>query len=319
MFNRTLRFDPQGHGLSIAVLAGGSSPEREVSLETGTNVLAALEASGHATAAIDPSQCDLAEIAWSRFDACFIALHGGSGEDGRLQRRLELLRVPYTGSGPDACRLAMSKSASKERFLQANLATLDYVLVAADNDPEELQARAARLTYPLIAKPDSQGSSLGVGVARTPDELPQRVAQAGKFDSYVLIEPYVNGREFTVTLLGRDVLPTAEVVSVRGVFDYTAKYQADDPHEVRFDLPGELTRPLEELARGAAEALGTRGLVRVDIRMDDAGRPWILELNTVPGLTDTSLAPLAAARGGLQMPRLCDRLVRDCLALEFSR
>jgi D-alanine-D-alanine ligase len=243
MFNRTLRFDSHGHGLSIAVLAGGDSAEREVSLESGTNVLAALEAAGHATAAIDPSQCDLAEIAWSRFDACFVALHGGSGEDGRLQRRLELLRVPYTGSGPDACRLAMSKSASKERFLQAGLPTLDYLLVAASDDPQAVLARAARLPYPLIAKPDSQGSSLGVGVARTPDELPQRIAQAGKFDSYVLIEPYVKGREFTVTLVGREVLPTAEIVSSRGVFDYTAKYQADDPHLVRFDLPVELTRP----------------------------------------------------------------------------
>ena len=319
MFNRTLRFDAGSQGLSIAVLAGGNSAERDVSLESGTNVLAALEASGHATAAIDPAQCDLAEIAWSRFDACFIALHGGAGEDGRLQRRLELLRVPYTGSGPDACRLAMSKSASKERFLQAELPTLDYVLVAAGDDPQQVQARAARLPYPLIAKPDSQGSSLGVGVARTPDELPQRVAQAGKFDSYVLIEPYVKGREFTVALIGREVLPTAEIVASRGVFDYAAKYQADDPHEVRFELPSELVRALEELARRAAEALGTRGLVRVDIRMDDADRPWLLELNAVPGLTDTSLAPQAAAQAGIDMPRLCDRLVRDCLALTAVR
>ncbi|MGD9644366.1 MAG: D-alanine--D-alanine ligase [Pirellulales bacterium] len=319
MFNRTLRFDAGGHGLSIAVLAGGDSAEREVSLETGTNVLAALEAAGHVTAAIDPAHCDLAEIAWSRFDACFIALHGGAGEDGRLQRRLELLRVPYTGSGPDACRLAMSKSASKERFLQAGLPTLDYLLVAAGDDPREVQSRAARLPYPLIAKPDSQGSSLGVGVARTPDELPQRIEQAGKFDPYVLIEPYVQGREFTVTLIGRDVLSTAEIVSSRGVFDYAAKYEADDPHEVRFDLPVESTRPLEALAIGAAEALGTRGLVRVDLRMDEANRPWLLELNAVPGLTDTSLAPQAAARAGLELPHLCERLVRDCLALELSR
>ena len=193
--------------LTIAVLAGGSSSERDISLESGANVLAALDAAGHVAVAIDPAECSLAEIAWSRFDACFIALHGGEGEDGRIQQRLDLLKVCYTGSGHDASRLAMSKSASKERFLAGGIPTTPYVLLGVDEPIAPLAGRIEALGLPLVVKPDSQGSSLGVGVAEKLADVPRLLADCRRYDHYAIAEPFIAGREFTVAILGREAPP----------------------------------------------------------------------------------------------------------------
>jgi len=306
--------------LRVAVLAGGASAEREISLATGANVQSAFASSGHTAILVDPAQQDLAQISWSQFDGCFVALHGGAGEDGRIQRRLDLLRVPYTGSGPDASRLAMSKSASKERFRQAGVATADYVLFEAHADPADLLDRFAHLGLPLVVKPDSQGSSLGVSVVRQPSELAGAIAQAARYDEYLLAESLVRGREFTVTVIERETLPIIEVVTPRGLFDYHAKYTADDTvYRCNPRMSPFARRQIEQTALSAAAALGTRGLARVDLILDRPGRAWVLEVNTIPGMTSHSLAPKAAAHAGISMPELCERLMRNCLVAESAR
>jgi D-alanine-D-alanine ligase len=304
----------------IAVLCGGDSAERAVSLESGGCVTAALEQAGYAAERIDTAEVDLASIPWCRFDACFLALHGGAGEDGRLQRRLELLRVPYTGSGPSASRLAMSKSASKERFRQAGVPTLPYVLFPASESIERLAAPLAELRFPLIIKPDSQGSSLGVMRANHEDDLIDAIHEAGRFDDFLIAEPFVCGREFTVAVLCRTPLPLLEIVVPGGIFDYEAKYESVLT-QYRFEtgLDSETLEQIQRVAVEAAEALGTKGLVRVDLLLDPCGRPWVLEVNTTPGMTRHSLVPMAAARAGYDLPALCHWMVQDCLGVEALR
>ena len=306
--------------LVVAVLAGGDSHEREVSLSSGTQAAAALEAAGHGVEMFDPAQVGLDEIPWSRFDVCFIALHGGPGEDGRIQRQLEQLGVTYTGSQPAASRLAMSKSAAKERFFQAGIPTLPYVMFHATESIDHVAAQVARFGYPLVIKPDSQGSSLGVGFAQGPEDLPARVAESGRYDPYILAEMYLAGREFTVAVLDRHALPLLEIATSDPLFSYEAKYH-NTTAEFRFEtgLGAEKTAQLRQTAVAAAASLETTGLVRVDLLLDAAGWPWVLEVNTVPGLTPTSLAPRAAAAGGLDLPALCDWMVRDAVRVGVVR
>jgi D-alanine-D-alanine ligase len=300
---------------SVAVLAGGDSHERAVSLDTGQCVAEALSASGHQVALIDPAGVDLATIAWSRFDACFIALHGGPGENGRIQQRLRLLKVPFTGSSPAASRLGMSKSASKERFLQAGVPTAPYVLFHADDSMQRVAAAVAPLGWPLAIKPDSQGSSLGVGRAANMDELHARIYGAAAYDDYLVAEPWIDGREFTVSVLEREPLPVIEIVHDGGFFDYAAKYGARAvQRRFELDLDQATERRIVDAAIGAAKAIGASSLSRVDLLMDRQANLYVLEVNTVPGMTRGSLAPLAAARAGLSMPQLCEQMVRNCLA-----
>ncbi len=298
----------------LAVLAGGDSAEREVSLRSGAAVAQALADAGHRATAIDPSGRELAHIDWTPFDACFIALHGGAGEDGRVQQELEYLGVPYTGSGPSACRLAMSKNDSKEQFVECRVPTLPWTVVDSRRSNADARARVAPLGYPLIIKPDAQGSSLGIAVVDGPEALAGAIAAANRFDSLVIAEPRVLGREFTIAVLDERALPIIEIVTPERVFSYEAKY-ASSLTEYRFDFELDTPKRVELLhaAVGATKALGTRGLARVDLMIGHDGRVWVLEVNTVPGMTPRSLAPLAAQRAGLPMAALCDELVRQSL------
>ena len=300
--------------LSVALLAGGASAERDVSLESGAEVAAALRAAGHRVETIDPSAQGLDSVDWKRWDACFLALHGGEGEDGGVQSQLRRLGVPYTGSGPAASRLAMSKSASKERFFQAGVPTRPYALFHVDEPEPEIAAKLQQLGYPLAVKPDGQGSSLGVRRVARPSELSTALREGRRWDAFLLAEPWITGREFTVSLLGRRPLPLLEIVSQGEFFDYQAKYFADTT-EYRFDhgLPDAVADLLRDTAVAAADALGTQGLSRVDLMLDENQRPQVLEVNTCPGMTSHSLAPMAAARAGMDMPALCDVLLRDAL------
>ena len=303
-----------GDQLNVAVLAGGVSAERPISLASGRCVRQALVEAGREADLWDPAEVDLSSIPWSRYDACFIALHGGAGEDGRVQQRLKLLKVPYTGSGPAASRLAMSKSASKERFLQHGISTPEYALLAAAGDARDVAAKTRQLGFPLVFKPDSQGSSLGLSVAHTAADVPGCLEGCRPLDRFVVAERFIRGREFTVAVLDRRPLPLIEIITDGGLFDYQAKYESPSTRYVfDVDLPPEHTDKLYQSATRAADALDTRGLVRVDLILDPKGDAWVLEVNTVPGLTGKSLAPRAAQRAGIDMPRLCDRLVRDCL------
>jgi D-alanine-D-alanine ligase len=300
--------------LRVALLAGGDSPERQVSLASGRQVAAALAERGHAVDAFDPAEVEIADICWGRYDVCLIALHGGAGEDGRVQAALESLVVPYTGSGPEASRLAMSKSAAKRRFRQRGVPTLPAATFQAADASSVAARRVAALGYPLVVKPDGQGSSLGIGVAADERELAERLADARRYDSLALIEPWVDGREFTVAVLGRRALPLLEIVPPGGWFDFQAKY-ASDATEYRFEtgLSGAVTGQLQAIAVDAAAALETSGLVRVDLMLDREGRPWVLEVNTVPGLTSHSLAPKAAARAGFDLAALGEWMLADGL------
>lgn len=298
----------------IAVLLGGNSAEREVSLRSGAAVSRALGERGHTIVEIDPAAHDLSRQQWHDIDAAFIALHGRFGEDGQVQQILEDAGVPYTGSGVQASRLAFSKSASKERFLQHHVPTAPYVLIHESDTAERILQRAGSLGFPLVVKPDTQGSSLGVSIVQSPDELSAALTRCLQFDSFGLLESAIVGAECTVGLIDDVALPPIRIQTHRPFFDYYAKYE-DDETQYLFDaLPADVTRRVEQTARNACHALGTRGLTRVDLMIDKFQRPWVLEINTVPGLTDHSLVPKAAARIGLSLGELCERTVQSALA-----
>ncbi len=301
--------------LRVAVLAGGDSAEREVSLASGRQVVAALAQRGHDVEWFDPALRDLASIPWDHFDVDFIALHGGAGEDGRVQAQLESWGVSFTGSGSVSASLAMSKSSAKARMLACGVPTLPYVGFAVDEPRAFVSDRVAELGYPVVVKPDAQGSSLGVGFAADAGELDACIDAAHCYGARMLAEPWIDGREFTVAVLGREPLPILEIATPRGLFDFEAKYRCTAT-EYRFEtgLPPEIADRVRGIASASAEALGTAGLARVDLMLSRAGNPWVLEVNTVPGMTEHSLAPMAAERAGLTFADLCDWMLYDSLA-----
>ncbi|HVX16277.1 MAG TPA: D-alanine--D-alanine ligase [Pirellulales bacterium] len=313
-------YDVTAGGRRVAVLAGGDSAERNVSLASGQAVTYALTAAGYRAEMFDPAAIGLYQIDWSRFEVCFIALHGGAGEDGRVQAELESLGVPFTGSGPAASERAMSKSATKERFVAAGVPTAEYCVIAGDDGLSAALSWAEATGFPLVVKPDREGSSIGVGFAADAGQLRACVADAQRFDTVVLVERWIDGREFTVAVLGREPLPTLEIVTPRGLFDYEAKYESALT-EYRFEhgLPAAAARRLTDAAIAAAESVDTSGLVRVDVMLDRYCQPWVLEVNTVPGLTDHSLAPKAAEQAGMNMPDLCRWMIEDALLAEAKR
>ncbi|HUG91012.1 MAG TPA: D-alanine--D-alanine ligase [Planctomycetaceae bacterium] len=298
----------------VAVLAGGDSSERAVSLESGAAVAQALAGRGHDVTPIDPAGTSLAGVDWPRFDVAFLALHGRFGEDGQVQALLETAGVPYTGSGAESSRLAFSKSASKERFLQAGVPTLPYVLIHQTDAAARIARQARKLGFPLVVKPDRQGSSFGVSLVPAPEALPQALARCFSFDDFGLLEPAVIGSEWTVGLIDGVVLPAIEIETGRAFFDYEAKY-ADDATRYRFDYsaPPRVVRAIERAGRRAAAAVGTRGIARVDLMLDRLDRPWVLEVNTIPGFTSHSLVPKAAARAGISFGELCERAMQSAV------
>jgi D-alanine-D-alanine ligase len=298
----------------IAVLAGGESRERNISLESGDAVAKALSERGHIVTRIDPAQIDLATLDWSGFDVVFLALHGTFGEDGHTQQILEELGIPFTGSDSNVSRLAFSKSAAKERFVQNGVPTPSYVLIHVSDCASRIQQQALALGFPLVVKPDAQGSSLGVTIVRTPEELPQALARCFHFDAFGLIETAIDGTEWTLGMLDDMPLPLIQIETGRGFFDYTAKYEDDETQYLfEFAVPTNVVKAVESAGRRAGEALGVRGLARADLRVDRFGQPWVLEVNTIPGMTSHSLVPKAAARMGLSLGALCERAIENCL------
>lgn len=312
--------------LEVVVLYGGPSAEREVSLESGREVAAALGQRGHRIRMLDPGGEPLDADAflhltdWRRFDVAFLALHGTFGEDGTAQRLLDSVGLPYTGSGAEASRLAFSKSAAKERFAAEGIATPGYALVR-DGDPRDhIAKRAAALGYPLVVKPDAQGSSLGVSIVRAAAELPGALDKCFALGPSGLLERYVPGAEWTVAFLGEEPLPAMRVSTPRGFLDYEAKYH-DEATSVSFgdDAPGRAAGRVTALASAARQALGVTGASRVDLRLDPESVPWVLEVNTLPGFTPHSAVPTAAARAGLDFEGLCERVIALAFADRASR
>jgi len=291
----------------VAVLMGGSSAEREISLMSGGGVLEALRGAGVDAHAFDPSLRDLAELRRERFARCFIALHGRGGEDGTLQGALELLGVPYTGSGVLGSALAMDKLRAKLLWRAMDLPTPPYEMLDAASD---WRAAVGRLGLPLMVKPVSEGSSIGMSKVREAAALEEAYALAVNYDRAVMAEKFIEGTELTGGILGDRALPLIRLETPRDFYDYQAKYFADDTrYLVPCGLPPEREAALQSLCLKAFRALGCSGWGRVDLMLDRTGEPYLLEVNTAPGMTGHSLVPMAAKAAGLSFGELCVRIL----------
>ena len=293
----------------VAVLFGGTSAEREVSLNSGGRVMAALQRQGIDAHAFDPAEQPLDAL--KGYDRAFIALHGRHGEDGTIQGALELMHIPYTGSGVMASALGMDKFRTKLLWQAAGLPVPEYALLNAQSDFAEIEEE---LGLPIFVKPAHEGSSIGISKVKAPGGLAVAYAEAARYDSLVIAEKGVMGGEYTVGILGRGedmvALPIIKIEPATEFYDYEAKYNRDD---TRYLCPCGLPEAKEaEIRRQALEAfrvLGGRGWGRVDFLMDEAGDHYFLEVNTAPGMTDHSLVPMAARVAGLDYPALVRRVL----------
>ena len=291
----------------VAVLFGGTSAEREISLKSGNAVLAALRARGVDAHAFDPAERPLSELKAAGFERVFLILHGRGGEDGTAQGALELLGIPYTGSGVMASAVGMDKWRTKLLWHGAGLPVPDYALLDAHTDFDAVEQR---LGLPLFVKPACEGSSVGITKVKAPGTLADAYREAARHDSLVLAEKYLGGGEYTVAVLGEGAslraLPVVKIEPATEFYDYEAKYFRDDTRYLcPAGLPADKEAAMQDLARRAFTVLGCRGWARVDVLLDTDGTPHLLEINTAPGMTDHSLVPMAARATGIDFPDLC--------------
>ncbi len=291
----------------VAVLFGGRSAEREVSLKSGAAVLAALLRSGVDAHPFDPAVQNLQALVDDGFDRVFIALHGRYGEDGTVQGALELLGIPYTGSGVMASALGMDKWRSKLVWQAGGLPIPDYALLDERSDWEGV---ARQLGLPLFVKPANEGSSVGISKVKAAAELPAAYRAAARYDKLVLAERYVGGGEYTVAILGDQALPVIKIEPANEFYDYEAKYLSN---ETRYLCPSGLSAEreaeMQDLARQAFALIGGQGWGRVDFLADENGKSYLLEANTSPGMTDHSLVPMAARQAGMSFEQLVLRIL----------
>jgi D-alanine-D-alanine ligase len=291
----------------VVVMMGGRSAERAVSLKSGSMILNALRKKGVDAHAFDPKERGLAALISERPDRAFIALHGRYGEDGTLQGALELLGIPYTGSGVLASALAMDKWHAKLVWQACGIPTPRSELLTRQTD---LQAAATRLGLPLMVKPANEGSSIGMTKVKSAHDLPEAYALAANYDRIVIAETFVDGVELTVGVLGDTPLPPIKLETPREFYDYAAKYDAKDTrYIIPCGLPPDAERIVQEEALFAFKALGCSGWGRVDLMLDLSGKPYFLEVNTSPGMTEHSLVPMAARHAGLSFEDLCLRIL----------
>jgi D-alanine-D-alanine ligase len=300
----------------VAVVMGGSSAERDVSLMSGRGVLDALKSRGVDAHAIDGIPALLDAVRAGHFARVFNILHGqhGGGEDGVLQGALDSLHVPYTGSGVLGSALSMDKVRSKWVWTALGLPTPTFVPLPRGADPgmgpgQAVHAAARKLGFPLIVKPASEGSSVGVSRVFKEEDLDAAVALAERYPGDLLMETLIQGDEFTVSILKDEVLPSIRIVPKGEYYDYNAKYVAEDTQYICPGLDGDAEGNLRLLARQAFDALACSGWGRVDVMRDRDGRNWLLEANTAPGMTSHSLVPKAAAAAGIDYPELCWRVL----------
>jgi D-alanine-D-alanine ligase len=332
--------------VKIAVLFGGDSMERDVSIASAAQVVGALRGLGHDVISVDsgrgqltaadekrlftgridklpPDKSSVANLPTvistpdlANVDVVFLALHGGSGEDGTVQALLDLAGIPYTGSGKLASAVGWDKDVAKRLFLAAGVPTPEWLMA-----PAGLEAVQARLGFPLIVKPNGQGSTVGLTLVKRAEDLAAAVELAASFDKEVMLERYIPGRELTVGILDDQALAVGEIIPSTGpIFDYAAKYQPNGAQEIfPADLTSEQTARAQDLALRVHRALKLESYSRVDFRMDPDGGLWCLEVNTLPGLTAASLLPRAAAAVGIGFPELCERICRSALARAKAR
>jgi D-alanine-D-alanine ligase len=330
--------------MKIAVLFGGTSEERDVSIASAAQIIPVLRRLGHDVFAVDtatgrlppadeqklltagvapepPSSTVMADmrgrataLSPAAFDiratdVVFLALHGGSGEDGRIQSMLDLAGLAYTGSNHIASAAAMDKDISKRLFRSVDVPTADWLM-----SPTSVDAVSAKLGWPVVVKPNKQGSTVGLTVVREPSQLAPAIERAHAFDSEVMIEKFIPGREFTVGILDGVALPVGEIIAPGEVFDYQAKYQKGGAREVfPADIPAAESKTMQEYAVRAHSVLKLGSYSRIDFRRDSAGRFWCLEANSLPGMTATSLLPQAAAAAGIAFPELLDRICKGAV------
>lgn len=340
--------------MKIAVLFGGTSEERDVSIASAAQIIPALRSLGHEVFAIDTASGRLAPAAEQRLlsagvapqppadediaqlrgraialspsafdvrevDVVFLALHGGAGEDGRLQAMLDLAGLAYTGSGHTASAAAMDKDLSKRLFRAAGVPTPDWLMAHKDASAPahadvDVDMAGRTLGWPMIVKPNRQGSTVGLTLARNAAELQPAVDRACSYDTEVMLERFIAGREFTVGILEGRALPVGEIIAPGEVFDYRSKYQAGGAREVfPAELPKSQLEQLQRYARQAHEALKLGTYSRVDFRCDQGGNFWCLEVNSLPGMTATSLLPQAARAAGIEFPELLERICRGAV------
>ncbi len=331
--------------MKVAVLMGGRSGEREISFSTGRGIAQSLRTLGHEVTAIDAADGSLLaagqegtaapsldavralpesamlealqQPAVRNADVVFIALHGKYGEDGVVQAALELMGKTYTGSGVLASALAMDKAMTKRVFEREALPTPHWMLLEAGVPGSAIDTTLLG-GYPLVVKPNAEGSTLGLSIVRHPSELEPAIHKAGEHDSQVLVEQYIEGRELTVAVIGEVAYPVVEIEPKSGLYDYTSKYtKGMTTYTCPAALDKELSRHVRELAVEAAQVLGCRGVARVDFRLSEDDEPYLLEVNTLPGMTPTSLVPMAAAAKGLSYDQLVAKILD--LALADSR
>lgn len=288
----------------VAVLMGGRSAEREVSLKSGAAVLQALLRQGVDAQAFDPAARELAEL--KQFDRAFVILHGRYGEDGTIQGVLEMMGIPYTGSGVMASAVAMDKWRTKLMWLASGIPTPRYVMLDSHSD---FAAVARELGLPIFVKPACEGSSIGVSKAKSVAELRAAYEEAAKYDDLVLAEQFIAGREVQFPILGDEVLPSIRIETPHEFYDYDAKYFANDTRYHCPGLPQETERKLCEMVLRSFRVLGCRGWGRVDLMLTENDQPYFLEMNTVPGMTDHSLVPMGARAAGIEFDQLVLRIL----------
>ncbi len=305
--------------MRLAVLRGGRSAEREVSLRSGAQVANALRGRGH-----DVTEVDLDAGTWDvlrdgRFDCVFNALHGRLGEDGTVQGMLELLGLPYTGSGVLASALCMDKARAGKIMAAIGLQVPEFEELESKQgvSADVVEHLVAKFGLPLVVKPVREGSTLGLTIAKNTDDVASGLVLAIRYDRRVLVQRYVTGTEVTIGVLATpdlQVLPTLEIVSENPVYDYDAKYTAGKSHHIiPARIPEAAQKATTDAATRAFTELGCSGMARVDIIVDSSGMPWVLEVNTVPGLTELSLLPDAARAAGISFDELCMRLVAHAI------
>lgn len=339
--------------MRITILLGGASAERDVSLASGLRIASALRERGHGVILVDPARGVITAHAETAMraagvlkpappslealrqmatgtllpslgvmpevreaDVVFLALHGGEGEDGTLQAMLDLARVAYTGSGHLGSALAMDKDLSKILFRAAGVGTADWLMTDAGAGARvDAATVAATLRFPVVVKPSKQGSTVGLSVVEAAAGLAPAVTEALKYDDEVMIERFVPGRELTVGILGRDALPVGEIIPKHAIYDYECKYTAGMAREeFPAKLPAAIAVEAQRQARLAFDALKLDGYARIDFRLTEAGELFCLEANTLPGMTEFSLVPQAAAAAGIDFGALCERIVELALA-----
>ena len=294
---------------------GGCSAEREISLRSGTAVLQALQAAGVDAHAVDTADKDLLDkLLKGGFSRAFIALHGRGGEDGVIQGLLQSIGLPYTGSGVLGSALGMDKLRTKQVWHSAGLPTPDFTVLASAADVRQAKDK---LQYPVMVKPSHEGSSIGITKVDEADGLMTAWQLAAQYDDSVLVEEWVEGMEYTAGILGDDVLPLICLQTPNVFYDYAAKYEANTTrYLIPCGLPAAQEAELQAMCLAAFAAVGATGWGRVDFMLDEAGKAWLIEVNTVPGLTDHSLVPMAAAAKGIDFSQLVCRILDASLAAE---